>query len=154
MKSARIFWIRLIQKRFKYTNDLPETWKQILVKTPIKILEKITAANEEFSRIEYFGYLISVCGQLSKSLTPLHIAAATGDLELSAYIARKIANNGPITRVPNEYHGDLIPKNNDELTSFLQAAKFGHFKEFVLIFQPQTDVAETPLHFAAKMGHL
>ena len=59
---------------------------------------------------------------------------------MPTYIARKIANNGPITRVPNEYHGDLIPKNNDELTSFLQAAKFGHFKEFVLIFQPQPDV--------------
>ena len=160
VESSRLFWISMIQKRFarlvvnrnfvdyekRYEEhiDVPKTWKKFVVKTPIKMLRKMTAAYETFSNLNR-KYAFSYT-QLDNSLSPLHIAAATGDSELSTYIVGK--NRGP---VPTYYNG---------VTPFHLAARMGHLEVYKVLLEnfednnPGDKFGETPLHLAADEGHL
>ena len=158
VENSRFFWTSLILKRFARKEAciiLPDPWKEIVIRTPINTLRMVAAAYEKFSELHrrsgiFWGFLISKdfgYNQFDKKLSPLHIAAATGDLDLIKYIVGKIKGN--------------IPKGPDNgITPFHLAAIMGHLEVYKVLLDnfgdinPENKNGETPLHFAAGEGHL
>ena len=158
VENARFFWIGFIQKRFARKEErivLPDQWEKIVKRTPVNILRMLAVAYEKFSELHgrtgiFWGFLISKDFsylQFDKDLSPLHIAAATGYLDLIKYIVGKINGN--------------IPKGPDNgITPFHLAAIMGHLEVYKVLLDnfgeinPENKNGETPLHFAAGEGHL
>ena len=157
VEDARFFWIDLILKRFAHREKgivLTDPWKEIVIRTPINILRMLADAYEKFSELHrrsgiFWGYLISKDFsyiQFDKKLSPLHIAAATGDSDLSSYIVGKIKEN--------------IPIGPNGVTPFHLAAIMGHLEVYKVLLEkfgdinPENKNGETPLHYAAGEGHL
>ena len=175
VEDSRFFWISMIQKRFvrlvynpNYTifdgsllddrfierNDLPEQWKEFVAQTPIEMLRRMTTAYESFSQLDsidrffksYRTIQVLAYRQFDRNLTPLHIAAATGDTELCAYIIRKNHNKVPI--------------GPPGLTPHHFAARLGNIEVYKVLLQndgdnnPGNQHGVTPLYLAAAKGNL
>ena len=147
VESVRLYWIRLILKRFD-SDDLPQPWQQLLVNTPISMLKMIVMETVKFSEIEpqiaYFGYQKILNGQLCRDVTPLHIAAATGNSKLTSYIIERF--------------GYVQIARNGE-TPLHMAARMGHLDAYKIMAQnfaninPGNQFGDTPFHVAASRGH-
>ena len=143
-------WIRIILKyqcNFKY---FEESWKKVLCKTPTGIIKKLSLAVHELNEqvvsknvtIYYRPFSIFGINQWS----PLHIAAAFGDLELCNYIVQKT--------------GDINPKDIRSVTPLHLAAHKGHLGICKLIANSLVDknlpdeFGMTPLHISATSENL
>ena len=152
VESTRLYWILLIQKRFEVDN-LPQQWELLLNNTPIKILKMITVDIMKFSQLEneiqYYHYeRITDDGQLSREISPLHIAAATNNTILSTYII-------------NRFGYSVLNTPNGERPLHM-AARMGHHETYKIMtkdfaiedINPPNQFGETPFHLAAIRGHL
>ena len=83
----------------------------------------------------------------TRELTPLHVAAAHGKLDICGFIIGKVDDKNPAT---------LYVKD----TPLHFAAEYGHLSVYKLLFNhvvdknPKNCVDMTPLHNAAENGHL
>ena len=174
-------WIRIIlkyQSDFKY---FKESWKKVLSKTPTSIVKKLSLAVHELNEQlvsknmpEYYRPF-SIFG--INQWSPLHIAAAFGDLELCNYIVEKtedinqkdIRSVTPLHLAAHKGHlgickliaNSLVDKNlPDEfgMTPLHISATSDNFKLFQFFLDtakdknPKTIHGITPLHIAAKNG--
>ena len=143
-------WIRIILKyncNFKY---FEESWKKVLCKTPTSIIKKLSLAVHELNEqlvsknMPTYYRPFSIFGE--NQWSPLHIAAAFGDLELCNYIFQKT--------------GDINPKDLRSVTPLHLAAHNGHLgicKLIVNILEdknPPDDNGMTPFHISATSENL
>ena len=170
--DQRIYWIRMIRKGTKHCNEFAEEWRKAVEKIPIRILEKLAR-------------LVLRCNKdLSKrSISPLHICALYGDLEIFNSIEIKFQDKNP-KYVAGEHKGctplhfaavnshlaicqlivekveDKNPGDNNGITPLHNAAGKGHLAICQLIIEkvkdknPRSNTGFTPLHNAAYYGHL
>lgn len=91
------------------------------------------------------GAQVSASGLLRKNVTPLHVAALSGNTDVVALLLRKGAN--------------VNAADNHRLTSLHNAAAEGHAESVDLLAGKGGDLnardedGATPLYFAAKSGH-
>jgi hypothetical protein len=146
-------WTRIILKyecNFMY---FKESWKKVLCKTPTGIIKKLSLGIHELNEqsvsknmMIYTIYYRPVTLFELKRWSPLHIAAACGDLELCNYIVQKT--------------GDINPKDFRSVTPLHLAAHKGHLHICKLIANslkdtnPPDDFGMTPLHISASGENL
>ena len=125
-------WIRKIQWRTKKCDNFKNEWDIALKGTPVEILKNLGAAIDKFN-----GF---------REMSPLHIVARFGHLELFTYILAKM-------RVKN-------PESDLKWTPFHEAVRFGHLAIVKCITKevqdknPKDKDGWTPIHSAAHYGHL
>ena len=91
-----------------------------------------------------------------EGVTPLHLAAAEGHLEICQQMLKVIKDKHPNGR----YEGDVNPKDNVGSTPLHYAASKGQlhicklFMQIVADKNPKNNIRFTPLHFAEQKGHI
>ena len=130
-------WIRKIQWRTKKCDNFRSEWNITLKGTPAEILKKLGLAIDKFN---------GIWGTNIFQLSPLHIVASFGQLELFTYVLAKM-------KVKN-------PENEKKWTPFHEAVRVGHLDIVKCIFKEVQDKSPkekdgwTPIHSAAYYGHL
>ena len=155
-------WIRIILKYKSNFKDFKESWNKVLFKTPTGIIKKLSLAVHELfssnaqlvSKNMLIYYKPVSIGWLTpkdpiygpNQWSPLHIAAACGDLELCNYIVQKTE--------------DINPKDFISFTPLHLAAHGGHLRICQLIANslvdknPPDEFGITPLHIFASSENL
>ena len=158
--NEKNFWGRMILNQIGNNSKFLESWKNIVVKTPTKLVKKMAIAVDQLMKMSgthkrylYFprGYdFLEVC-----KWSPLHIFAGSNNLELYQYAMEKGIEKNPTA--------------DDGLTPYFLAAVEGHFEicKFIIeceddknpmrnngakVGEPTLDGA-TPFHMAALLGN-
>ena len=130
-------WVRKIHRfvcNYKcgiFRSDWGKAVKGMPIETLKKLGEAIYKYQQDFSNVQ---------------LSPLHVAATFGDLELFEYILSKVKVNNPVT--------------DKKWTPFHEAVSLGHLEIVKCIFKevqdknPKEKDGWTPIHSAAYYGHL
>ena len=130
-------WIRKIQWRTKKCDKFRSEWDIALKGTPVEILKNLGVAIDKFNGFRGTNII---------ELSPLHIVARFGPLELFTYLLAKM-------KLKN-------PANDHKWTPFHEAVHVGHLDIVKCIFKEVQDKSPkelegwTPIHSAAYYGHL
>ena len=142
--EERFYWIRIMGIHKYNFVEFCESWKMVIRKNPVKIVQEIAMAVLEFFRVQV---PLGRCDTSRSTLqwAPLHIAAQHGNLRIFQYIFHKTNNTYPIKRV----------------TALHLAAQEGHFEvcQYIVnnisVDRNITDfIGRWPIHLAASKGHL
>ena len=137
IKDERFFWLRQIGRYNKHFQEFQMTWNKTLKQTPSFILMKIAKA---VNQLDLDSEDIYGCFNLS----PLHVAAGSGSLELCEYILEKTKNS--------------IQTRRHEVTAIHLAASKGYLQIVKYLTENEFDKnagdvnGNTPLHFAGMNG--
>ena len=129
-------WIRKIQWRTKKCDKFRSEWNIALKGTPVEILKKLGVAIDKFNGFRGTNII---------ELSPLHIVARFGPLELFSYVLAKM-------KVKN-------PEDEKKWTPFHEAVHCGHLDIVKCLFKEVQDKSPkekdgwTPIHSAACYGH-
>ena len=135
--NLRNRWIRKIQWRTKKCDKFRSEWNIALKGAPVEILKKLGVAIDKFNGFRGTNII---------ELSPLHIVARFGPLELFTYLFAK-------TKVKN-------PADDQKWTPFHEAVSSGHLEIVKCIFEevqdknPKEKDGWTPIHSAAYYGQL
>ena len=88
--NQRFYWFRLIKKYSKYFQGFEESWINAINKIPANILKQLAIAVEKFFKAYPFEQI---------RVTPLHIGAVEGNLQLSQYLIAKLKDKNPEGKV-------------------------------------------------------
>ena len=174
-------WIRIILKYKINFIYFEESWKKILCKTPTGIIKKLSIGVHELNEqlvsesMPIYYRPVSIYGL--NQWSPLHIAAACGDLELCNYIVQKTGDINPkdfrnVTPLHlAAYNGHLLicelianslvdknpPDDNGMMPLHISTTGenlklFQFFLDTAIDKNPKNKFGMTPLHFAARYG--
>ena len=173
VENQRIYWIRMIQNYTKKNNQFEKEWKEAVQKTPIESVKRIATAiiwnNSDIRNLTCFDQVMS----------PLSIAAASGDLFLFNYLmeaktedfftSKFLNGKTPFHLAASLGKHDIcqvmiekskgIPMDDLGYTPLHCAAEQGDFGICELFLKglvdknPTSNNGTTPLHVAAKQGH-
>jgi hypothetical protein len=161
-----IWWIRMIQKY--WDEEDPDVWRKVIVRTPIEIVKNFAIASRQFYK----------CYEKIRNMSPLHIMAHSGDLQLCRQIFEKLKLEDPkckkgftslhyaawganieIYKYLMKNLKEIHPVSNDGFTPLYIAAQNGHYDICKITIDnmdeknPAINGGFTPLHIAAKNGH-
>ena len=138
LRKQKFFQVRIIKTTVERYHEIGETWNNVFeTASGITINALGIAVQKFYKKNDELTYL--------EGLTPIHIAAATGDLQLFSKLEEKS---------PGKY-----PKDTDDCTPLYYAAQNGHLEVCKHILEwtedknPKRKNGTTPLHQAAKNGH-
>ena len=139
LRKQKFFQVRIIKTTVEQYHEIGETWNNVFeTASGITINALGIAVQKFYKKKEDLTYF--------EGLTPIHIAAATGDLQLLSKLEDKSPGNHP--------------KDSDDCTPLYYAAQNGHLEvcehilELVADKNPKSKNGRTPLHLAASCGHL
>ena len=183
INEQKFYKIRKIKATVERFQKVGPAWNTLFAKSTTKIITYLLEAvqlfyleqkmNREWTTCTIFDSL-----DLPKGITPLHIAAYSGDLDLLKTIFERnqeyqtdgwgctplhyAAHNGHLEMC--EYLKQTFDNGNTEnesgKTSLHEAAHHGHSKTFEILLKnlvdnnPADNQGFTPLHIAALHGHL
>jgi hypothetical protein len=183
INEQKFYKIRKIKATVERFQEVGPAWNILFAKSTTKIITYLLEAvqlfyleqkmNREWTTCTIFDSL-----DLPKGITPLHIAAYSGDLDLLKTIFERnqeyqtdgwgctplhyAAHNGHLEMC--EYLKQTFDNGNTEnesgKTSLHEAAHHGHSKTFEILLKnlvdnnPADNQGFTPLHIAALHGHL
>ena len=142
--EERLYWVRILRKYKDNFVEFYESWKMVIKKNPVEIVQEIAMAVLEFFRV------LMPVGSTGTSRTtcqwaPLHLAAHHGNLRIFEHIYHKTNNAYPIKPA----------------SALHLAAQEGHFEvcQYILnnisVDRNITDfIGRSPIHLAASRGHL
>ena len=84
IENERFYWIRIIQKHKRFFGRFEGTWKEVIRRIPIGVLKKLIIAAQKWFKIDSF-----------QQVSPLHVAAQNGDLDMFSHIISKSRNKNP-----------------------------------------------------------
>ena len=139
-KARKYQWIRIIQSYLQVSNEFKEDWRIVFAKLSEEKLEMFAKYVQKFCKIDRL--------RMERVWSPLHIAAELSDLDFFKLLA-------DILSVKNL-------KGKDGWSLVHSAAQAGNFEIYQFLVKdelfenknPRTNVGITPLHLAAKNGHL
>ena len=129
LTNERFYWIRIIKAYMKNFKGLEESWKEVINKSPVDTLKHLTAAIEKYCK--YYPF---------KQVTPLHIVAYEGSLELFQFVIMRSPDKNP--------DGTMCIS----LRRWVDSNSF----EYYVKYEPHECKCEcktTPLHLAAMLGN-
>ena len=85
LKIERFFWIRIIKKYDRNFEGVEDSWKEVLHRTPIDVIKQLALAVEKFFNSYSSEHQVS----------PLHIVAKKGTLNLFQYVITKVTDKNP-----------------------------------------------------------
>ena len=136
VNNERFFCIRII---LKHEERLQDSWKKVVVKSPLAIVKEFAVSVQQFVSGNY--------SQHEELYSPLYIAAGVGKSELCKFISIRIQ--------------DEINEVGKFCSDLHSAVTFGFtYESFKLLFEnvknknPRNDWGETPLHHAVEEGRL
>ena len=144
--NERCIFERIIKKYASGQKGFSQCWKRVIYRAPIEILKQLATAVIQFSGWRYHRRNEKV------QWSPLHIAAEQGHLPLVKHVHERIFDKNPtisgLLAAMSPLHLVANRKNQDlDVSSFL--------------INKATDLSprggidrETPLHYAAREGHL
>ena len=144
ISKQKLPWIQMIRKYIGTMEQIPESWDRVVVRTPFQTVKDLALVVQEVQKNPLYEKISANFHQCS----PLHVAAACGNLQLCQHVIKKNCK--------------MPFKNKVGLTPFHFAALYGHSNVFNFIIQnnditemnPANDEGFTPLHYAAKSGQL
>ena len=144
ISKQKLPWIQMIRKYIGTMEQIPESWDRVVVRTPFQTVKDLALVVQEVQKNPLYEKISLNFHQCS----PLHVAAACGNLQLCQHVTKKNCK--------------MPFKNKVGLTPFHFAALYGHSNVFNFIIQnnditemnPANDEGFTPLHYAAKTGQL
>ena len=86
LEDERFYWIRIIKKYVGNFEGHGESWKEVIYKTPINVLEELAVAVQQF--FKYYWHE-------DVKVDPLHIAVDKGSLQLCQYVITKTKDKNP-----------------------------------------------------------
>ena len=132
--NERFFWIRMIKA---HEERLQDSWKIVVVKTPLEIVKEFAVSVQQFVRANY--------SRREELYSPLYIAAGVGKSELCKFISSRTE--------------DDIDEGGEFCSDLHSAVMFGYpYASFKLLLEnvknknPENDWGETPLHHAVEKG--
>ena len=172
LSQQKFHQIRIIKETLVKFQELEQPWINVFKTANTTTIMELGCAVDQFYAYSY--------GNISyKGITPLHVAAATGNVLLFDMILQHAQDKDPInddgnrpimfavskndiemTRAIIKKIEDKNPVGNDGLTLLHVAAIYGYFEMFKMIWKeakdknPKCKVGWTPLHSAAYYGHL
>ena len=193
--EQKFYSIRIIKATLKQFQEVGPTWNalfaQSLTKMIIDLQKTVQTFYQEHKRIAYsrvsncliycslkFPCCFKVQEHSQLQITPLHIAAYSGDLDLLKYVRERnqlylkdywgctplhlAAHNGHLEMCQYiiDAFGGRNTGNGHGHTPFHEAASHGHLKICELFIHTFDEIhtaannGNTPLHEAAKRGHL
>ena len=84
LKIERFFWIRIIKKYVRHFEGIEDLWREVLHRTPVGVIKQLALAVEEFFKF-----------YLPKQVSPLHIVAKMGTLNLFQFVISKATDKNP-----------------------------------------------------------
>ena len=144
LDNERFIFKRIIKNYASGQNGFSQCWNRVIYRAPIDILKQLATAVIQWKKWSYYR-----CGE-KVQWSPLHIAAEQGRLPLVKHVHERIFDKNPtvsgLLAAMSPLH--LVAKNQD-----LDVCNF--------LINEATDVSprggignETPLHSAAREGHL
>ena len=190
--KQKFYIIRIIKRTVELFQDLGPEWNKVLVKSMTKTITDLQKAVQlfyeehkavcitrnisEYSRESNCTIYCSL--KYPNKITPLHIAAYSGDLDLLKTILQRYQEYQkdewgctPLHFASHKGHlemcqyiidtfDDTNTKNGFGVTPLHEAARHGHLQMCEIFIQkfedihPATNAGQTPLHEAAICGHL
>jgi ankyrin repeat protein len=174
LSEQKFHQIRIINETVKKFQELRQPWINVFKKANTETIMKLGQAVNQFytqKGVKYLNY---------EGVTPLHIAAAEGNVSLYDMIIEHVQNKDPIddlgfgpmiiavgngqvemTKAIMKKSEDKNPKAaHNDLTPLHAAAIFGHLEIFIMILTeaedktPRDTSGWTPLHSAAFYGKI
>ena len=142
LDDQKFCWVRMIQRYRKNMGNAYQQWKKVFKNTPVEFAKEISVSTQQFFTSSFLHLDTS---RIEFHWSPLHIAAAQGNLDLCKYIFEKIKNTQP--RIQYKW------------TALHVAAKLGHEEicEFLMVNledkNPSDQNGKTPFHYAAERGY-
>ena len=144
LNQDKVLWIRMIQNYSENYGNHQQSWNLVVKQVSVDILKRLAICVESFFKEEKPTY----------SISPLHIAAYSGNFAICKYIFEKSR--------------DFNSENVNEMTPLHLAARDGYLDIYKFISEVVKDknpectigmdnmvfTKVTPLHLAAKNGHL
>ena len=186
--EQKFYSIRIIKATVKQFQEVGPAWNALFAQSTTKIITDLQKAVQTFyeehkhttySQVSNCTIYCSLKFPNSKlPITPLHIAAYIGDLDLLKYVRERnqeytkdywgctplhfAAHNGHLEMCQYiiDAFGDRNTRNGYGVTPLHEAASHGHLKICELFIHTFDDIhtaakdGHTPLHEAAKRGHL
>ena len=171
--EGRFFWLRQMGRYNKYFQKFHADWNITIIWTSTFNLMQLAEAIHQFFAKEGYPKL------KQEQLSPLDVAAESGNLELCKYIFGKMKNNVPAVRnrgfamqlAALRGHLEIVkfltengveknPQDEKEWTLLHLVGRCGHFEIYKYISvgidnkNPRCQAGLTPLHFAAGQGNL
>ena len=140
-RARKYQWIRIIQSYLEVSNEFKEHWRNVFAKMSAEHLEKFAKDVQKFCKIDRVR-------MTEYRWSPLHIAAEFSDLDFFKLFADMLS----IKNLKDKDDWSLIHSatqaGNFEIYQFLVKSELFENKN------PRTTTGITPLHLAAKNGHL
>ena len=140
-RARKYQWIRIIQSYLEVSNEFKEHWRNVFAKMSAEHLEKFAKDVQKFCKVDQVR-------MTEHRWSPLHIAAEFSDLDFFKLFADMLS-------IKNL-------KDNDDWSLIHSASQAGNFEICKFLAKsepfenknPRTKTGVTPLHLAAKNGHL
>ena len=140
LEEERFYWIRVLKSFGGRIGEFNESWKKVVNKAPVEIIQQFVIACRNF--VDYY---------FAGDWSPLHIAAGSGQLSLFQMTYEKTGKSNPWTYI-------YLINARVELTPLHIAAGLGQLEICQLIMDdldnknPGDPNGYTPLHHAALCG--
>ena len=144
INEEKFYLIRIIRSTVAKFHNVGKDWENVFKKGTTNTVNELKCCVEQFYQKKYNL-------DFYKGLTPIHVAAGTGNLSLLEEIQKKVQENNP--------------EGSEDLTPLHYAAQNGHINICKVLFENLLNEnpkgrgildkdKKTPLHYAAALGHL
>ena len=181
-ENEMFFWRRIIKKLIGGYKDFQETWKLVMKKADMEMMNELALAVKYFLSEHPGNCYDENCQHRAVPRSPLHVAADAGQVALCELILKVTKDKNPGMKLGNcggwtplhdaAHHGHLLicsmimdeiqdknPGDEEGYTPLHAAAKGGQLETFKMIMDkagtdinPSDNEGWTPLHSAALKG--
>ena len=153
-ENEMFFLRRIIEKLIGEYEDFKETWKLVMKKADMEMMNELALAVKYFLSQNGNGYAEN-CKLRAVPRSPLHVAVEAGQVSLCEFILKITKDKNPGIKM-----GPIKIYNCEGWTPLHDAAHHGHLLICSMIMDeiqdknPGDEEGYTPLHAAAKEGQL